>query len=178
MKFEYAGAQPLTPGPVQVPDMKSDTLLAHVMVVDDNDDDVLLLTRDLKVAGIKNPVLHFRNGGDAFMYLKQFCSLAPARGKLPVVMFLDVNMQGLSGFDVLVWARQQPALRQLKIFMLSGANELWDAQIAAKLGADHYLEKFPDPFELRDLLANLCPVTVAPTPPRTPTATPTPTQAA
>jgi CheY-like chemotaxis protein len=67
-------------------------------------------------------------------------------------MFLDVNMQGLSGFDVLVWARQQPALEKLKIYMLSGANELWDAQIAAKLGADRYLEKFPDPTELRELM--------------------------
>src|ERR1043165_4134329 len=124
--------------------MKADSLLPHVMVVDDDDDDVVLLTRHLKTAGIKNPVLHFRNGGDAFMFLKQFCPPASNRGPQPVVLFLDVNMQGLSGFDVLVWARQQPALERLKIFMLSGANELWDAQIAAKLGADHYLEKFPD----------------------------------
>jgi CheY-like chemotaxis protein len=138
--------------------MKPDTLLPHVMVVDDNDDDVLLLTRHLKAAGIRNPVLHFRNGGDAFMFLKQFCSPTPVRVNLPVVMFLDVNMQGLSGFDVLVWARQQPALERLKIYMLSGANELWDAQIAAKLGADHYLEKFPETAELRDLLAPVCDV--------------------
>ena len=136
--------------------MKADSLLPHVMVVDDSDDDVLLLTRHLKAAGIRNPVLHFRNGGDAFMYLKPFCTSEPARGPLPAVMFLDVNMHGLSGFDVLVWARQQPALERMKIYMLSGANELWDAQIAAKLGADHYLEKFPDPAELRDLLSNVC----------------------
>ncbi|MGH7944704.1 MAG: response regulator [Opitutaceae bacterium] len=138
--------------------MKADTLLPHVMVVDDSDDDVLLLTRHLKAAGIKNPVLHFRNGGDAFMFLKPFCDPNPTRTQLPAVMFLDVNMQGLSGFDVLIWARQQPALERMKIYMLSGANELWDAQIAAKLGADHYLEKFPDPAELRDLLSNVCAV--------------------
>jgi CheY-like chemotaxis protein len=131
------------------------------MVVDDNDDDVVLLTRHLKAAGIKNPVLHFRNGGDAFMFLKQFCESKPTRAQLPAVMFLDVNMQGLSGFDVLVWARQQQPLGRMKIYMLSGANELWDAQIAAKLGADHYLEKFPDPTELRDLLSGIC--TSAPT---------------
>ena len=139
--------------------MKADTLLPHVMVVDDDDDDVVLLTRHLKSAGIKNPVLHFRDGGDAFMFLKQFCPPATKHAPLPAVMFLDVNMQGLSGFDVLVWARQQPALGGLKIFMLSGANELWDAQIAAKLGADHYLEKFPDPTELRDLLSTVCTAT-------------------
>jgi CheY-like chemotaxis protein len=128
------------------------------MVVDDDDDDVVLLTRRLQSAGVKNPVLHFRNGGDAFMFLKEFCSPGSKRSALPVVMFLDVNMQGLSGFDVLVWARQQAALEQLKIYMLSGANELWDAQIAAKLGANHYLEKFPNPTELRDLLSEVCSV--------------------
>ena len=53
-------------------------------------------------------------------------------------------------------SRQQPALASMKIFMLSGANELWDAQIAAKLGADHYLEKFPAPAELHELLASVC----------------------
>jgi CheY-like chemotaxis protein len=136
--------------------MKADSLLPHVMVVDDDDDDVLLLTRHLKTAGVKNPVLHFRNGGDAFMFLKQFCSPGKSHAQLPVVMFLDVNMQGLSGFDVLVWARQQPALERMKIFMLSGANELWDAQIAAKLGADQYLEKFPEPAALKELLTPVC----------------------
>ena len=154
--FERSHAQPAPPALVHARDMKSDTLLPHVMVVDDNDDDVMLLARHLKDAGIKNPVLHFRNGGDAFMYLKQFCNTSPSRIQMPAVMFLDVNMQGLSGFDVLVWARQQPALERMKIFMLSGANELWDAQIAAKLGANHYLEKFPDPAELRDLLSTVC----------------------
>lgn len=133
--------------------MKPDALPPHVMVVDDDDDDVALLTRRLRNAGINNPVLHFRNGGDAFMYLKQFCSPTRNRSRLPAVMFLDVNMQGLSGFDVLVWARQQPALEPMKIYMLSGANEIWDAQIAAKLGADQYLEKFPEPGVLRDLIS-------------------------
>lgn len=137
--------------------MKGDHLPAPVIVVDDNEDDTIILTRHLRSAGIKNPVLQFRNGGDAFMYLKKFCDAAPgARSVLPAVMFLDVNMQGLSGFDVLAWARQQPQLAGMKIFMLSGANEIWDAQIAAKLGADEYLEKFPEPAALKELLSQLC----------------------
>ena len=136
--------------------MKADQLPAPVIVVDDNEDDTVILTRHLRSAGLKNPVLQFRNGGDAFMFLKQFCDADKAsRGSLPAVMFLDVNMQGLSGFDVLAWARQQPQLGGMKIFMLSGANEVWDAQIAAKLGADEYLEKFPPPEALKELLSHV-----------------------
>ncbi len=136
--------------------MKADTLLPPVMVVDDDDDDVLLLTRQLKAAGVKNPVLHFRDGGAAYLHLKQLCTPGTPPEKLPSVMFLDVNMEGLSGFDVLVWTRQQAALKPMKVYMLSGVNEIWDAQIAAKLGADDYLEKFPEPAALRNLLAPLC----------------------
>jgi CheY-like chemotaxis protein len=139
--------------------MKADQLLSPIMIVDDEDDDVTLLSRRLKTAGVKNSLLHFRNGGDAFMFLKQFCSPGTTRAQMPVVLFLDVNMQGLSGFDVLVWARQQPALSRMKVYMLSGAKEEWDAQIATKLGADDYLEKFPEPEALAELLSPVCALT-------------------
>lgn len=134
--------------------MKADELPAPVLIVDDSEDDVVIFTRNLRVAGLKNPVLQFRNGGDVFMFLKQFCEPGKARGLVPAVMFLDVNMQGLSGFDVLAWARQQAPLEGMKIFMLSGANETWDAQIATKLGADSYLEKFPKPDALKQILSS------------------------
>jgi CheY-like chemotaxis protein len=132
--------------------MNPDSVLQPLLIVDDDEDDVLLLARRLRQAGIKNTQLHFRNGGDAFMFLKHFCPPEKCNDPLPCVMFLDVNMPGLSGFDVLVWARQQAALSPMKIFMLSGANEKWDAQIAAKLGADEYLLKFPEADALKALL--------------------------
>ena len=139
--------------------MKPDALLPPIMVVDDNTDDVFLLGHRLKSAGVKNSVLHFRTGGEAFLFLKQFCPPKTTRAHLPCVMFLDINMQGLSGFDVLLWARQQSALQEMKIFVLSGANEEFDAQIAAKLGADRYLEKFPEPSAIKEMLADVCVLT-------------------
>jgi CheY-like chemotaxis protein len=137
---------------VQGRGMNPDSVLQPLLIVDDDEDDVLLLARRLRQAGIKNTQLHFKNGGDAFMFLKHFCPPEKCNDPLPCVMFLDVNMPGLSGFDVLIWARQQPALAGMKIFMCSGANEKWDAQIAAKLGADEYLLKFPETSELAKLM--------------------------
>ena len=133
---------------------KTAVALAPVMIVDDDENDVVLLARRLQQAGVNNTVLQFSNGGDAFLFLKHFCPPENSTDPLPTAMFLDVNMDGLSGFDVLAWARQQPALSRLKIFMLSGANERWDAAIAAKLGADEYLLKFPEPAVLAKLVGN------------------------
>jgi CheY-like chemotaxis protein len=131
--------------------MNPDTVAPPLLIVDDDEDDVFLLVRRLREAGIQNMQLHFRNGGDAFMFLKHFAAQERGDDPLPCAMFLDVNMPGPSGFDVLVWARQQPVLAGMKIFMLSGANEQWDAAIAAKLGADEYLLKFPDTGRLSTL---------------------------
>lgn len=132
--------------------MKADRAQTPLMMVDDDADDVVIFAHRLKMAGFRRPLLHFKNGGDAFMFLKQFCTGEKAADQRPSVMFLDVNMPNLSGFDVLVWARQQPALKGMKIIMLSGATEPWDAKIALKLGADDYLMKFPEPEVLVDLL--------------------------
>jgi CheY-like chemotaxis protein len=140
--------------------MNPDSASQPLLIVDDDEDDVLLLARRLRDAGVKNMQLHFRNGGDAFMFLKHFCPPAKTNDPVPCLMFLDVNMPGLSGFDVLVWARQQPALSRMKIFMLSGANEQWDAQIAAKLGADDYLLKFPEQSTLGALVNSVLSPTV------------------
>jgi CheY-like chemotaxis protein len=135
--------------------MIPDPSLPPIMIVDDDEDDMLLLARRLQAAGVRNRLLNFRNGGEAFLFLKPFCPPAESRGKLPAIMFLDVNMPGLSGFDVLAWVRQQPALANMKVFMLSGANEAWDAQIATKLGADEYLLKFPPAESLTALLTQV-----------------------
>lgn len=124
-----------------------------LLVVDDDDNDATIFVRRLKDAGVHAPILHFRTGGDAFLYLKQYCDGPKVDDERPDIMFLDVNMPDLSGFDVLLWARQQPALKGLKIVMLSGATETWDAQIAAKLGANGYLVKFPSVDRLASLLA-------------------------
>ena len=138
--------------PVHAATMKPDQALPAVMMVDDDQNDAVLFAQRLKQAGVRNPLLHFRNGGDAFMYLKGCCTGEEPARQRPSLVFLDVNMPNLSGFDVLVWARQQPALKGMKIIMLSGATEPWDAKIAAKLGADDYVMKFPDPTALAALL--------------------------
>lgn len=137
--------------------MKPADALPPVMIVEDDEDDMLLLARRLQRAGVRNTLLHFANGGDAFMFLKPFCASEKNAGPLPCLMFLDVNMPGLSGFDVLAWARQQPALANLKIVVLSGATEPWDAKIAAKLGADEYLMKFPEGQVLAEVVGRFCP---------------------
>ena len=148
--------------------MKPDTALRPLMIVDDSENDAALLTYSLEAIGVQNPIRHFRSANDAFKFLKPHLPPAKAVEPLPAAMFLDVNMPDFSGFDLLMWVRQQPTFLPMKAFVVSGANEPSDAQIAATFGADRYLRKFPELDELTELLADICslsPPTSAPTPP-------------
>jgi CheY-like chemotaxis protein len=136
--------------------MKPDTTLRPLMIVDDSENDAALLKYSLEAIGVQNPIRHFRSANDAFKFLKPHLPPAKTTESLPTVMFLDVNMPDFSGFDLLMWARQQPTFLPMKIFVVSGANEPSDAQIASTFGADRYLRKFPELDELAELIGDIC----------------------
>ncbi len=136
--------------------MNPDALLTPLMIVDDSANDVTLLAHRLQEAGVRNTLLNFRNAEEAFKFLKPYLMPGKIDDRLPCAMFLDVNLPGPSGFHLLTWMRQQPAFAQMKIFVLSGAGEPSDAQIAITFGANKYFRKFPEPAELARLLANVC----------------------
>jgi DNA-binding NarL/FixJ family response regulator len=50
-------------------------------------------------------------------------------------------MPGRNGFEVLEWIRQQPALRRLRVFILSASSRPQDIERAYDLGASSYLVK-------------------------------------
>ncbi len=60
------------------------------------------------------------------------------------MLLLDLDMPGMSGFDVL-FALQQRSLARLKTIVVSGSSRDEDVAVAAKLGAHGYLTKFPAP---------------------------------
>jgi DNA-binding NarL/FixJ family response regulator len=55
-------------------------------------------------------------------------------------------MPEVSGFEVLKWIRQHPNLRDLRVVVLSGSEDMRDVDAAYKLGANSFLIK-PADFE-------------------------------
>jgi len=66
---------------------------------------------------------------------------------LPCIVFLDLKMNGVSGFEVLQWLRQQPDLAHLVVIVCSGSDQAGDVERAMRLGANAYVRK---PHRLRD----------------------------
>jgi CheY-like chemotaxis protein len=113
-----------------------------VMLVDDSVNDATLLRAVFARAGIVEPLRSSQNVDEAMAYLRgdgHYCDRN--QFPLPTALLLDLNMPGQNGFDLLEWIRQQPALKRLRVFILSASSRPQDIERAYDLGASSYLVK-------------------------------------
>jgi len=127
-----------------------------ILLVEDRSDDVLLLQRVLKQASLGRPFNIVSSGEEAIAYLDGQGEYADRRAfPSPTLIFLDLKLPGISGFEVLTWIRQQPRLDRLQIIVLTGSRHTIDVYRAYELGANSYLAKPVDLPRLTDVIHSL-----------------------
>jgi CheY-like chemotaxis protein len=118
-----------------------------VLVAEDDLNDIFLLRRAFQKAGVPNAVLEAHNGQEAIDYLSGLGPYADrAKNPYPALLFLDLKMPLLDGFDVMSWLQTQPAERRLPVVVLTSSNQEKDIQKAREMGAQEYRVK-PQVFE-------------------------------
>ena len=109
----------------------------EILIVDDNPGDVLLTKDALRDARILNEVHVATDGAEALAFLKRegIYSDAPS----PDLVFLDLRMPKVDGFQVLADMKADPLLRRIPVIVMSSSDaetdlaRAYDAQIAAYL---------------------------------------------
>jgi PAS domain S-box-containing protein len=115
-----------------------------VLVVDDNQDAADSLAILLRLAG--QDVRSAYDGPAA---------LAQARDFQPAVVFLDIGMPGMDGYEVARRLRQLPGLGGVLLVALTGWAQEEDRRRSTEAGFDHHLVKPVEPDALQTLLADL-----------------------
>jgi two-component system alkaline phosphatase synthesis response regulator PhoP len=114
-----------------------------VLIADDEAFIRLLIEQTLEdVNGVAIELLSAENGADALQTI-----LAQA----PSLVFLDVMMPRMNGFDVCREVKQTAGMRQVYIVLLTAKGQEYDRQIGMEAGADLYMTKPFDPDELLEL---------------------------
>lgn len=108
-----------------------------VLHVEDNPDDVMLMSLAFRRAGLQTHVDVASDGEQAIAALKNGSSL-------PACVLLDLKLHGKSGLEILAWIRQQPHLKRLPVICLTSSCQPGDISQAYDLGANSFLVKPPD----------------------------------
>jgi len=116
----------------------------HILLVEDNPDDVELTIMALEQSGILNQVKVARDGEEALRMLLGTGS--QEHSKLPAVVLLDLNMPKINGLEVLKEIRSNERTRRLPVVILTSSGEERDIVQGYDLGANSYIRK-PVDFE-------------------------------
>jgi two-component system, OmpR family, phosphate regulon response regulator PhoB len=110
----------------------------QVLIADDEDDVLKLVSSNLKSAGFK--VIEARNGSEA---------LEETRKRQPALIVLDWMLPDLSGIEVCKLLKGDQLTKGIPIVMLTAKTQEIDRIIGLEVGADDYVIK---PFSPRELV--------------------------
>ncbi len=114
----------------------------HILLVEDNPDDVKLTLRALEKNRIGNTVDVAEDGVEALDYLFGSGRFADRdTGILPQVILLDLKMPRMDGLQVLERIRADERTKLLPVVILTTSNEDRDKIESYKLGANSYIRK-------------------------------------
>jgi CheY-like chemotaxis protein len=130
--------------------------MSTILLAEDNPDDVWIMRRALKTAGVTEALQVVENGREAIDYLA-------GKGKyanrdefpLPCILLLDIKMPYLSGLDVIKWVRTESEMKTLLSIFLTSSKDGRDIHEAYALGANAYLVKPPEIARLTEMLRSM-----------------------
>lgn len=116
----------------------------NILIAEDNQDDVVYITRALQKASIKDTVHFVKDGEEAIEYLHGDGAYVDRESHpLPWITILDIQMPRKTGFETLAWMRLRPGYKDIPVMILSSSGLEQDMALAFKYGANAYVKK-PD----------------------------------
>jgi CheY-like chemotaxis protein len=110
----------------------------RIVIIEDNPADFRLFKEALSFSGIDAEVSHFADGLAAVSAIESW--RAPWHPP-PDIVFLDLNMPRISGFDVLALLRSSPAGAAIPVAIFTSSQAPADIQRAAELHANRFIRK-------------------------------------
>ena len=127
-----------------------------ILLVEDDANDVYFMKRAAREAGVLDSLHVAQDGQEAMDYLDGLGEYADRqRFPLPCLVLLDLKLPRAMGFEVLKWIRQQPALKNTRVIVLTSSDLKADVDLAHQLGANAYLVKPPTPDKLKEMIARI-----------------------
>ena len=115
-----------------------------ILIADDNENIREALTYLLEDEGYKLALA--RDGADTLKKVREF---------LPDVLFLDIMMPEMNGYEVCRAIKNDPKLRNTYVIMLTAKGQVFEQERGKEVGADEYIVKPFSPMEILSKIKNI-----------------------
>ena len=115
-------------------------LAVNIVMIEDDEGHARLIEKNIRRAGISNPVHHFLDGASALEFLYQDPK-GPVRNG-PSLILLDLNLPDMSGIDILATIKAEGSpLRRAPVVVLTTTDDKVEIQRCYDLGCNVYITK-------------------------------------
>jgi CheY-like chemotaxis protein len=114
----------------------------ELLLVEDHPQDLELVLRALRKAGVASQVLVARDGSEALEYV--FCEGPHAARRItdaPKFILLDLKLPKVDGLEVLKRIKADPRTRTIPVVVLTSSREPSDIEASYLLGANCFVVK-------------------------------------
>jgi CheY-like chemotaxis protein len=110
----------------------------NIIIVEDDDGHATLVERNLRRAGLNNPIMRLRDGQEAVDY---FFAAGCERNAADCVLLLDINMPKIDGINVLRRLKAEPRTSLIPTIMLTTTDDPREINRCYELGCNVYITK-------------------------------------
>lgn len=122
--------------------------IAHILLVEDNEGDILLTLDAFEESKFKTKVSVVRNGQEALDFLNQKGDYSIAQR--PDIILLDINIPIFNGFEVLQQIKGDESLKKIPVIMLTTSSNQKDIEKAYRNYCNSYIQK---PLEIEEFMS-------------------------
>ncbi|MBP0439039.1 response regulator [Tianweitania sediminis] len=110
-------------------------------MVEDDEGHARLIEKNIRRAGVNNPIVPFQNGTDALEYLLGPDGSGQASSSRQLLVLLDLNLPDMTGVDILQRVKANEHTRRSPVVILTTTDDEREIQRCYDLGANVYITK-------------------------------------
>ena len=116
-------------------------LPVSIVMVEDDEGHATLIERNIRRAGVNNPIVPFTNGSSALEFLFGEDGSGAKHAGSSLLILLDLNLPDMTGVDILTKIKGNEHLKRVPVVVLTTTDDQREIQRCYDLGANVYITK-------------------------------------
>lgn len=123
-----------------------------ILIAEDDDGHAELIQSGLVESGVRNKIIRFSNGEDAWNFL--YASKKQKNSKY-YLLLLDIHMPQMDGVEVLRLIKSDPKLKEMPVIILTTTDDPREIEECYQIGCNLYITKPVDFVKFAETLNHL-----------------------